>query len=332
MRAFTAPTPAGNRFRFLALLVALVLPMLAGSAHGQATAPKTATLHLPAELLVDASGLRLPELAPTNGTLVLPPWVLRAAPGAGTPVVLSRSNLQQILARPEFSLTVTQWTGAEHLRLLRRTRTCTDHDIETLVTAALAANLQPSTELELHLSRAWTPIAVPDDTLTVRVLGIPGSGISALFNARVELMAGNEAVGSYYLGFQARLWREVWISRSALRKGQTLNEADFVRERRDILTLREPLGEMIESQYAIELADSILAGAPLLQRHLRLRHVLRRGQSADAILQDGTLNLVLKVEVLEDGAPGQMIRVRNPVSRRELRGKVQNERTVVVAL
>jgi flagella basal body P-ring formation protein FlgA len=40
----------------------------------------------------------------------------------------------------------------------------------------------------------------------------------------------------------------------------------------------------------------------------------------------------MKVEVLEDGVPGQVIRIRNPQTRRELRGKVQNEQTVVVSL
>lgn len=315
-----------------ALAAVLALSLATPVAPAESSAPTSTALHLPAELTVDGAGLRLPELAATNATRPLPPWVLHAAPSVATPVVLSRSNLQQILARPEFSLSVTQWTGADRIRLLRRSRNCTDRDLETLVTAALSANLQPSTELELHLSRPWTTLAVPDEVLSVRVLGLPGSGISALFNARIELLAGVELVGTYYLGFQARLWREVWVSRAALRRGQTVSESDFIRERRDVLPMREPLAEWTESPHAIELAESVLAGAPLLQRQLRLRHVLRRGQNADAILQDGALNLVLKVEVLEDGAPGQTIRVRNPVSRRELRGKVQNERTVVVAL
>ena len=38
----------------------------------------------------------------------------------------------------------------------------------------------------LRASRPWTTIAVPDDVLSVRVLGLPGSGISALFNCRAR--------------------------------------------------------------------------------------------------------------------------------------------------
>jgi flagella basal body P-ring formation protein FlgA len=40
----------------------------------------------------------------------------------------------------------------------------------------------------------------------------------------------------------------------------------------------------------------------------------------------------VKVEVLEDGVPGQMVRVRNLKSKREFRAKVENEETVLVPL
>ena len=40
----------------------------------------------------------------------------------------------------------------------------------------------------------------------------------------------------------------------------------------------------------------------------------------------------MKVEVLEDGAPGQLIRVRNADSRHDIRGKVLDQQTILVAL
>jgi flagella basal body P-ring formation protein FlgA len=38
----------------------------------------------------------------------------------------------------------------------------------------------------------------------------------------------------------------------------------------------------------------------------------------------------VKAEALEDGVPGQIVRVRNLQSRREFKGKVQDEQTVLV--
>ena len=65
---------------------------------------------------------------------------------------------------------------------------------------------------------------------------------------------------------------------------------------------------------------------------MRLRPVLHRGQIVEALVRDGTLTVSLKVEVLENGLPGQIVRVRNVQSRREFRGKVQNEQTIIVSL
>jgi flagella basal body P-ring formation protein FlgA len=52
----------------------------------------------------------------------------------------------------------------------------------------------------------------------------------------------------------------------------------------------------------------------------------------EAVFQDGNLTISLKVETLEDGGLGQTVRVRNPKTKRELLGKVQNEDLVLIAL
>jgi flagella basal body P-ring formation protein FlgA len=65
---------------------------------------------------------------------------------------------------------------------------------------------------------------------------------------------------------------------------------------------------------------------------LRPRTLVHRGQIAQAVARDGTMEISLKVEVLEDGSLGQQVRVRNLLSKREFRGKVEDEGTVSVSL
>jgi flagella basal body P-ring formation protein FlgA len=83
---------------------------------------------------------------------------------------------------------------------------------------------------------------------------------------------------------------------------------------------------------SLELTENIQEGAHLLSRSVKIRPSIRRGELVEAILQDGALSVSLRVEVLEDGLPGQLVRIRNPQSKRELRGKVQNEQTILIAL
>jgi flagella basal body P-ring formation protein FlgA len=80
------------------------------------------------------------------------------------------------------------------------------------------------------------------------------------------------------------------------------------------------------------LADSVPADKILFARDLKLRAIIHRGQEADAIIQDGTLNITAKVQALEDGAPGQIIHARNLVSQRDLTGKVLDDHTIEVSL
>ena len=64
----------------------------------------------------------------------------------------------------------------------------------------------------------------------------------------------------------------------------------------------------------------------------RQRPVVRRGNVVEAMLEDGNLTISVKVEALEDGIPGQLVRVRNLRTQREFRGKVKNEQTVLVQM
>jgi flagella basal body P-ring formation protein FlgA len=173
---------------------------------------------------------------------------------------------------------------------------------------------------------------VPDDPLTVRVLDVPTTGVSPNFIIRFDLLTPYETIGRWQMPLRARVWRTVPVCRSALQRGQPLEEAGLASERRDVLALREALFNPAAGLSSFEVAESVPAGTPLYARSVRLRTLVRRGQMAEAILREGARAVSLKVEVLEDGALGQQVRVRNPQSKREFRGKVQNEQTVLVAL
>src|SRR5208283_2653492 len=128
---------------------------------------------------------------------------------------------------------------------------------------------------------------------------------------RFELRAGRQMLGSWQMPVQARLWREVLVAQTTLQRGTPLKEAALAHDRCDVLTLREPLCDLPANAGAYELGETVAAGSPLLARALRLRPVVSRGQIADAVVRDGPMVISLKVEVLEEGVPGQTIRVRN---------------------
>jgi len=209
----------------------------------------------------------------------------------------------------------------------------TETEIKTLLIATLQRDyVADRGELELRLIRPWHSIAVPDDPLELKILDLPSNGIGPNFMTRFELRAGVEAIGPLQAGLQAKIYREVWVTRSALRAGQLLTDLDLVRERRDVLAFREPALNAAASLEGLEMADTVAAGSCLMARSVRLRPIIHRGQILEAQVREGGMVISLKVEALENGALGQNVRVRNIYSRKELRGKVQDEDTILVSL
>ena len=70
----------------------------------------------------------------------------------------------------------------------------------------------------------------------------------------------------------------------------------------------------------------------IYDRHVKLTPVVKRGQIVDAFVQVRSLTIRLKAEVLEDGAPGETVRMRNLQTKKEIRGVVINEKFIKVSL
>jgi flagella basal body P-ring formation protein FlgA len=94
---------------------------------------------------------------------------------------------------------------------------------------------------------------------------------------------------------------------------------------------RDYLTELpLENPY-VEFRENVQAGTQITARTLRLRAIIKRGRQVDAVAKDEGLTISVRAEALEDGVPGQMVRLRNIRSKREFKGKVLDEQTVVVS-
>jgi flagella basal body P-ring formation protein FlgA len=187
-------------------------------------------------------------------------------------------------------------------------------------------------ELELRLTQPWKDKKVSDEPLTVKIIEMPTMGVVPSFIVRFELRNAHETIGTWQLPVQAHVWREAWVAHSMLKRGDALADADIARERRDMLLTHEPLADFPDDRSTLEIAEPVGINAPLFARSVRLMPVVHRGQTVLARVEDGSLNITMKVEVLEDGAPGQVIRARNKQSLKDIRGKVLNEQTILVSL
>ena len=298
-----------------------------------APAQSTNTLQLLAQAAVDSQGVFLDQLV-VNGA-ENPTLHLRVtnAPVFGQAMVLTRGQILAVLKTQDADMPTGEWTGPERVRIVRRTGLLKEAELIEMLTAVFQRDyVRDRGELELQLARPWPATAVPDEALDLKVVDAPVAGVSPNFIVRFELHAGREMVGKWQTPAKGKIWREIWVTAAPLKRGQLLGAADMVRERRDILAQPDLLVDLPGEESPIELMENLASGAPIYLRSVRPRPIMHRGDVVQALIQDGFMSVSLKVEVLEEGAFGQAIRVRNPVTRRELRGKVQNEQTILVSL
>ncbi len=263
----------------------------------------------------------------------LPAVRLCDAPAVGSTLELSRSKINDLLAASAPGMMTTNWSGSDSISILRRSRSLNEADALALLTARLQQDcVKDEGKLELSFTQPWNPPVVPDEPLRVKFLELPAAGVTPFFIARFQLCTATETAGTWQVSLQAHVWRDVWVAQSDLQSGELLADADVQCDTRDVLAVHEPLADFEPGDATLELADPVYANNILMARDIRRRSVIHRGQTADAVLQDGGLSIMLKVVALQDGAPGEVIRARNPVSQRELTGKVVDDHTIAISL
>jgi flagellar basal body P-ring formation protein FlgA len=289
-------------------------------------------LKLRTVIAVDGQGVFLSDLVESGADL--PRLRICDAPAFGKSLVLKRADVIALSSSVAADLVLTNWTGPQMARVSRKTRVLPEKELLQLLTSTLQQNnVRDLGQLELRLSRPWAAVSVPDEPFNLNITDIPSSGVAASFITRFEIeTSSGEHFGSWQAALQAKVWREAWVAHSPIQRGESARNADLIRERRDMLTCREPLADLSSDDDSLEFIEPLPQGATVLARILRPRAVVHRGQSIAAVIQDGALMITLKVEALEDGAAGQFIRVRNPLSRRDLHAKVVDEQNVLVSL
>ncbi len=288
------------------------------------------TMELKTSVPVSSDGVFLPDLF--SGMEALPAVKLCDAPTFGKSIVLSRAEILALMAAntPDVS---TNFLGADTIKISRRSRTLGESDVLGLLTAALQNDyVKDKGQLELHLAQPWKALVLPDETLKLDVVELPSIGVMPGFIVRFTLRTAHETLGTWSANLKANVWREVWVASEQLQRGTTLDRSRFVQERRDVLSLHELPADLSVTADDVELTQPVPAGVPLLARMLKARAVVHRGQRAEALLEDGALSIRTKVEIMEDGAPGEFVKARNFMNRRELTGKVLNEKTILISL
>ena len=319
-----------NRLSARCLGPLLLWPCLGGGFNSTLRADPAPTLQMLAAAPVNGDGIFVPQIF--SSAQPLPVIRLSDAPAFGKTLILTRAQICDLLVANAPGVG-TNFSGSDAIKIFRRARTLGESDILGMLTAALQHDyIRDKGQLELHLTQPWASLVVPDEPLTLDVTELPTAGVATAFIVRFNLRTANETLGNWPANVKASVWREVWVASIQLKRGDALSQGMLARERRDVLSLHEPVADFATAGDALEITEAVPAGHPLLACMVKARAVVHRGQRVEALVQDGSMSIRTQVDVLEDGAPGETVHARNTVTRRELTGTVLNDRTILISL
>lgn len=177
-------------------------------------------------------------------------------------------------------------------------------------------------ELQLEAVR---PLVLPSasPSFTLELAEFPSALASSLL-VRVRVAGDGLPATDQTLVVRAQLLRDAWVARAPLDRDAAFDAAQLDTRRVDVLRERDavPASEVC-ADYSFVRA--VPAGRILTWRDVARRALVRKGQLIEVAAVDGSLSITMKALAMENGAAGEMVKVRNLDSKKEFNALVVSD-------
>ncbi len=173
------------------------------------------------------------------------------------------------------------------------------------------------------------PMAVPAGRLELRVRPRMANEWSGSVSAAVEIWIDEVLHRTVFVPVKISQVTEVLVTVRAVPRGTPLSPQDVRTERREVGSGQDPLRDVADLA-GRQAARSIAAGEVLMGASVEQPALVKRGDVVLLSVEGRGLRAVTQGEAKEDGKEGQLIRVRNLSSQREVHGQVDGPRSVRV--
>lgn len=281
---------------------------------------------------VSGDGVYLSDLVDSKAGEAVPAILVDVSPSWGTVRKYSANELIKLINEKAQGVEVIASEPDQQTTLRRKSRSMDSSQIlELLKSELLKSPLFDEGELEMELIRPWKPMLVPDGALEMRMLTKINYRTSQT-SLRFQLMDGGVPFGVFSAAVKISLWKDAWVATRQITRGTLLPEAKLKKHRHNMITVRQDLWGGNPSDGRFWFQENISPGRLIYDKAVVMKPVVRRGSLAKAIITNGPLLVSINVKVLEDGAPGEVVRVQNVRTRKEIIGEVIDEKTIKITV
>ena len=135
-----------------------------------------------------------------------------------------------------------------------------------------------------------------------------------------------------YVTAQVHQMAEVLVAQEYIRRGSLIRREDFVLKKFDLNQLKYGYFTDINEVLGKPMKRHLSRGAVLTPAAIAVAKVIKRGERVTIIAETGGISVHATGEALEDGGLGDIIRVKNLNSRKEIEARVDGPGRVKVGL
>ena len=149
---------------------------------------------------------------------------------------------------------------------------------------------------------------------------------------RVEISQGKVMLRALTVTVDTRFYCEVVVVTRTVRRGQQLTQDMVELSERDVTSLKYGYFATFEDLLGLQMSRPIGAGDIVSRNHVKPIPLVHRGDEIVMTVVSKHMQLATFGLALQDGGPGERIRVRNRESGKIISGRVEEDGTVRIGL
>ncbi len=254
------------------------------------------------------------------------------SPLPGQKQVLNHSVLKQALRSKGVPMELVQFTGASETIVVRESRKVTSERITKIVRNYILANMPwPEKDVEIQQISGARNLVVAGGDLSFRVVPQQNNDYVGLTPFRVVIRSSDGEEKQLWVTADIRVYTNVVVARHPIGRLREIGREDVMIERRSMGSLSQNTVSTIDEVIGMRTRSMIRAGDQIRLSQVEVPPIVRRGDLVTLKVENDSFLITALGKVLENGRPGELIRVLNISSKKEVYGQAVDGGTVKVA-
>ena len=293
---------------------------------GQATAALALEIRFRPQAQAQGEILLLGEVAQilpdTNENRLLGDLTLFRAPAPGEEELHQAADIRAYVQRTNPDLAEAAWGGAEEVRVIRAGITVDQARIDRILQDYLKAQQDnlTSTTTSLEIVGRIAPFVLPQGKLQVDVIPSDPAIVNSNRFTLIFRIDGR-VVKNLSVRVQMQAMAQLVVATTELRRGQIIGQGDLQLVEAEMARLREPCQDLDEL-IGKKVRRTIRAGEPIECYSIEFPPMVQRGELVTIVAAKGSLTISARGLAREDGKKGDVIKVRNTSSQKDVHCRV----------